>query len=279
MEIKFRPLRADEIECRISQCSDKFLTLLLYKDARADMRLLDETVGPENWQRSHEVINGNLFCNVGIWFDRRGEGFGEWVWKQDVGTESNTEKEKGQASDSFKRACTNWGIGRELYTAPDIRLWADKGLYKPTVRNGKPTTYDRFKVSKIGYTDGNITTLQIKNASSGKVVFNYSAEIGSDEQMASAEEVANAINNQNTAKPAERTKEPSINDKITAPMVKTLRKMAGDHKMPEAVITERYRVKFIEDLTFANWRDWAKTGEEVLKHWDETHKAETDDNR
>lgn len=103
--------------------------------------------------------------------------------------------------------------------------------------------------------------------------------IGSDEQMASAEETANAINNKNTAKPAERTKEPSINDKITAPMVKTLRKMAGDHKMPEAVITERYRVKSIEDLTFANWRNWAKTGEEVLKHWDETHKAETDDNR
>lgn len=109
---KFRALEANEIDCRVSTCSEKGVSLLLYKDARCDMRILDEAVGPECWQRSHEVINGNLFCNVGIKVD------GEWIWKQDVGTESYTEKEKGQASDSFKRACFNWGIGRELYTAP-----------------------------------------------------------------------------------------------------------------------------------------------------------------
>lgn len=102
--MNFRLLRADEIDCRISTVSEKGLSLLLYKDARVDMTILDETVGPENWQRSHELINGNLFCNVGI------KCGNEWVWKQDVGTESYTEKEKGQASDSFKRACFNWGI-------------------------------------------------------------------------------------------------------------------------------------------------------------------------
>ena len=107
--MEFRLLRADEIDCKIKTCSSWGVMLLLYKDARCDMNILDETVGAMNWQRAHEVINGNLFCNVGIWKDRT-EGFGEWVWKQDVGVESNTEKEKGEASDSFKRACFNWGI-------------------------------------------------------------------------------------------------------------------------------------------------------------------------
>ena len=106
--MQFRLLRADEIDARISVVKENGLSLLLYKDARCDMNILDETVGNENWQRKHEVVNGNLFCNVGIWIDRNGQG--DWVWKQDVGVESYTEKEKGQASDSFKRACFNWGM-------------------------------------------------------------------------------------------------------------------------------------------------------------------------
>lgn len=118
MKRMFRLLKADEIECRVSTINEKGLTLLLYKDARVDQNILDETVGPERWQRTHTVINDNLFCSVGIRFDSDNQH--EWVWKQDVGVESNTEKEKGQASDAFKRACFNWGIGRELYTAPFI---------------------------------------------------------------------------------------------------------------------------------------------------------------
>lgn len=102
--MQFRKLTKDEIDCRISTVSAKGLSLLLYKDARVDMRVLDETVGAENWQRKHELINGNLFCSIGI---KCGT---EWVWKQDVGVESYTEKEKGQASDSFKRAGFNWGM-------------------------------------------------------------------------------------------------------------------------------------------------------------------------
>lgn len=96
-------------------------SLLLYKDARVDMRMLDEVYGPNNWQRSHELINGNLFCTISVWDADKGV----WVNKQDVGTESNTEKEKGQASDAFKRAAFNWGIGRELYTAPFIWITLD----------------------------------------------------------------------------------------------------------------------------------------------------------
>ena len=114
--LEFRLLKADEIDCRVGSVTDKGVSLLLYKDARVDIRLLDEVVGTMNWKREHEIINGNLYCTVSIY----NEATQQWVSKQDVGVESNTEKEKGQASDAFKRACFNWGIGRELYTSPFV---------------------------------------------------------------------------------------------------------------------------------------------------------------
>ena len=95
--MEIRNLRADEVEVRVSTINEKGCSLLLYKDARCDMNILDETFGVMNWQRKHELINGNLFCSVGI----RNTETGEWVWKQDVGVESYTEKEKGEASDSL----------------------------------------------------------------------------------------------------------------------------------------------------------------------------------
>lgn len=156
--LKFRKLYASEIDCRVSTVTQKGCSILLYKDARVDQRLLDETVGPYNWQRNHEVINGNLFCNVGVYVERA-DGYGEWVWKQDVGKESYTEKEKGQASDAFKRACFNWGIGRELYTAPFIWIGADDVNIQ--MKNGKPTTYDRFRLEAIGYVGDSISYLKI----------------------------------------------------------------------------------------------------------------------
>lgn len=106
MDINFRSLTAEEVEARVSAVSEKGISLLLYKDARCDMRVLDETVGPECWQREHYECKGNLFCRVGIKLPE----WSEWVWKADCGTESYTEKEKGEASDSFKRACFNWGV-------------------------------------------------------------------------------------------------------------------------------------------------------------------------
>ena len=102
---QIRTLLASEIECRVGTMKQNGCSLLLYKDARVDMRMLDEVYGPNNWQRSHELINGNLFCTISVWDTDKGV----WVNKQDVGTESNTEKEKGQASDAFKRAAFNWG--------------------------------------------------------------------------------------------------------------------------------------------------------------------------
>lgn len=114
--MNIRTLKADEIECRVQQIYEKGCILLLYKDARCDMKILDETFGVTGWQRRHELINNNLFCTVDIWDKEKNI----WISKQDVGIESYTQKEKGQASDSFKRACFNLGIGRELYTSPFI---------------------------------------------------------------------------------------------------------------------------------------------------------------
>ena len=115
---RFRTLKADEVDARVGTCNQNGFSLLLYKDARCDQNILDEAVGPENWQRRHYEVKGNMFCSVGIYDDAKKD----WIWKDDCGTESNTEKEKGEASDSFKRACFNWGIGRELYTSPFIYI-------------------------------------------------------------------------------------------------------------------------------------------------------------
>ena len=154
--LKFRKLRADEVECRISAVKGNGISLLLYKDARCDMNILDEVVGPMNWQRSHSRDNAN--CTVSIWDDDRKI----WVSKEDTGTESNTEAEKGLASDSFKRACVNWGIGRELYTAPFI--WIPKDKCNIQVMGGKPRCFDKFKVVKLTYNaNGDIENLAIAN--------------------------------------------------------------------------------------------------------------------
>lgn len=142
---KIRLLKADEIECRVSTVSEKGVSLLLYKDARVDQKILDETFTPFGWRRTHQSIDGNLYCTVEV-YDREKQ---EWVAKQDVGTTSYTEKEKGQASDSFKRACFNWGIGRELYTAPFI--WIPAGKVPVIQKGDRYTTYDRFTVRHIAY--------------------------------------------------------------------------------------------------------------------------------
>jgi hypothetical protein len=166
----FRPLREDEIECRVAQISEKGLFLLLYKDARCDMNILDETVGEYGWKREHTRDNKN--CIVSIWDDKKQQ----WISKEDTGTESNTEAEKGLASDSFKRACFNWGIGRALYSAPKIWIPAEKCSIK-TGRNGKPACYDKFSVAKLTYSaNGDIENLAIKNDTKGIIAFIYQSK-------------------------------------------------------------------------------------------------------
>lgn len=164
MKIEFRTLHADEIECRVAQNGTNWAMLLLYKDARVDQRLLDEVVGPLNWKRSHQLIGNNLYCTVSI-FDEEKK---QWVDKQDVGTESYTEKEKGQASDSFKRACFNFGIGRELYTAPKVFVSLTNNDF-----NSKQKIKTQFKVASIGYDDNrNINKLTIVD-DNGEVRFDW----------------------------------------------------------------------------------------------------------
>ena len=162
---QIRLLKAEEIECRVGMISEKGLSLLLYKDARVDMKILDEVYGSSNWQRKHEVIGGNLYCTVSIWDEKKQQ----WIAKMDVGTKSNTEKEKGEASDSFKRACFSIGIGRELYTAPFIWISAEKiDIHKKADRY---VTYDKFKVSSLSYNENReIKDISIVNQN-GKIVY------------------------------------------------------------------------------------------------------------
>ena len=117
---KIRLLTASEISVKPKQLFNNSngvsAMVLLYKDSRCDMAILDETFGADKWKREHRIIGTSLFCTVSVW----NETISQWVSKEDVGTESDLEKKKGEASDAFKRACTNWGIGRELYTSPRI---------------------------------------------------------------------------------------------------------------------------------------------------------------
>jgi hypothetical protein len=167
---KFRDLKVDEVELRINRINEYGCSLLLYKDARCDMSILDETVGPMNWKREHTRNNAN--CIVSIWDEEKKQ----WISKEDTGKESYAEKEKGQASDSFKRACVNWGIGRELYTAPDIWIQAGNVILKDD-KNGKKTTYDKFSVVEFEVEDKKIVKLAIRNDTLKKIVYTMDSKV------------------------------------------------------------------------------------------------------
>lgn len=169
--MEFRDLKADEIDCRIATITEKGVSLLLYKDSRVDMNILDETVGNLNWTRSHCRENAN--CIVSIWDDEKNQ----WVSKEDTGTESFTEAEKGLASDSFKRACFNWGIGRELYTAPFIWIKAGdcKIVEDKRAKNGI-TCRDRFTVTDVEIQNKKIVKLEIRNDSTSQRCFVWASK-------------------------------------------------------------------------------------------------------
>ena len=159
-----RDLKASEIDVRVQSQKQSGLILLLYKNARVDMDILDQEYGKFGWQRKHEFKDGRLYCTVSVWDKEKGQ----WISREDVGTESNTEAEKGQASDSFKRACVNFGSGRELYTSPFI--WVKAGDYNVDDKN---KCKDTFSVSNIIIEDKVIVGLEIKNDSTDKVVFTF----------------------------------------------------------------------------------------------------------
>lgn len=173
--MEFRSLRPDEIECRVQSVKQNGCSILLFKDARCDMRILDETVGPENWQKEFYECKGTLFCRVGIRVRREFvttvAPYDEWVWKSDAGEPSNTSAKKGEASDSFKRACFNFGIGRELYSAPFI--WLPESACRIQNARGKHVCYDRFSVADMSVRDGKISYLKIVNDSTHRVCYEW----------------------------------------------------------------------------------------------------------
>ena len=180
----FKPLEAKDIECRVAQVDQKGnVTLLLYKTARVDANVLDEVVGQFGWQCEFKEVNGVVYCGIGIQSET-----GEWMWKWDAGSESNVEKEKGQASDAFKRAGFKWGIGRELYTAPRIRVKPDKS----GAENGK--CFTPFELETIEYEDGEITKLVIKHAWNDEILF----------QWFKSQPVSTAKDNFNAVRPASK---------------------------------------------------------------------------
>ncbi|MBQ8806162.1 MAG: hypothetical protein IJZ68_06720 [Bacteroidaceae bacterium] len=165
----FPLLRAEEIEVRVGQIYDNYLTLLLYKNARCDQDRLDAKYGPLGWQTSYQILDGQLFCTVSV----RNPDTGEWISKTDVGTPSNTEAEKGRVSDAFKRSCVCWGSGRELYSAPEIKVYADKTQIKKN-QKGKLACYDKFAVKSIAYDkQRRISKLEIYGAHARGIVFRF----------------------------------------------------------------------------------------------------------
>lgn len=176
MEYMFRNLRADEIECKIATVNGKGVSLLLYKTARTDMQILDETVGAFNWQCGYHEVKGNMYCEISIYDKEKNQ----WITKEDCGVESAFgDKEKGEASDAFKRAGFKWGIGIELYTSPFIWINSENCNLKETNKKdayGNPiyTCRDKFIVEKIEIIDKEITGLSIINTNlNNKRVFVY----------------------------------------------------------------------------------------------------------
>lgn len=240
----FRLLKSDEIDVRVSTINEKGCSLLLFKDARVDQNILDETVGPMNWQREHCRENAN--CIVSIWDDEKKQ----WIRKEDTGTESNTEAEKGLASDSFKRACFNWGIGRELYTAPFV--WVPAGNYAAFQDKGKWKTYDKFTVTSIGYDeDGNINQLTIINAKTKKTVFEY----GRSEARRQPETKKATNHAPEPEKPASGAQAADWKEMIGEAHWNALKAACKDAGMDPTELLERYQVGKPSEISLKMFKD------------------------
>lgn len=205
---EIRLLNADEIECRVGQtgiikgkngADDKaWCSILLYKDARCDQRIMDEVFGIFGWQKKYEVINGGLFCTVSI----KDPKTGQWVEKQDIGTESNTEAKKGEASDAFKRACFCIGVGRELYTAPKIFVTLNSGEWDEVQGKAKLKAKTIFVVTEIGYDEKrNINKLTIVDKD-GKVRYQSGDAKGQSKRKSDDEEDEFSMNMKAYIEPA-----------------------------------------------------------------------------
>lgn len=228
MNSPIRKLYASEIECRVAQCGKNkngaWCSILLYKDARVDMRILDEVYGSNNWQREHKLIGDRLYCTISIWDEQKKQ----WIKKEDVGTESYTEKEKGQASDSFKRAGFNIGIGRELYTAPKIFIKLEPGEFSE--KGDKVYPNISLDVKEIQYDDsGAISHLLLVDNKTGAVKYSF----GNAVKKASASPALSAPKSEKEMMHQGHPKWQAMLDSILAGKT-TLEKVKAKYSFPDA---------------------------------------------
>ena len=254
---EIRLLSKEDIEVRVAQTlagNNKVrVNLLLYKNARVDMKIMDELFTPMGWKRTHKLIGDRLYCCVEVYNPETKE----WICKEDVGVESNTEAEKGQASDSFKRACVNWGIGRELYTAPKISIELNENEYTKD-QNSRIKVWAYFSVKSIGYDPKTrtITSLEIQDKY-GNVRFSMNGSV-----QQSQSEPSQAVKARRAAKansPAPAAYQPMPEEmywKIVAAYAQgKLTKTGGDYRMTWIETTHAGAgeiLKFDDDVE--NWR-------------------------
>lgn len=236
---EIRLLKPKEISIRVERINKKNVSFLLYKDARVDMDILDETFGPMNWKREHSRDNAN--CVVSIWDDVKSQ----WIPKEDVGMPSFADADKGLASDSFKRACVNVGIGRELYTAPSIMI-ARTSLDIRENYKGKETCYSDLYVNKIAYDkDRTIVALQIKNRDTDEVVFNRRLKNAVIDSVFDIDEdvmVAEKPTKDNGGSTAEKGITEEQSEQIVA--------LAKELAVPKPKFLKQFEVSAMKDLTY-----------------------------
>ena len=230
--MNIRTLRADEIECRVQQVKSNGCVLLLYKDARCDMRILDEVFGVLGWEREHQVIDGNLYCTVRVW----DESHNRWVSKQDVGTESMTEKQKGQASDSFKRACFNLGIGRELYSAPFIWINLSPDEVKQDGNRYKLNFNVEFHVKEIAYSENREINKLVIADKQGNTRFSLGTNSNSQDSLNIENRWTNNTNQGNT------------NRKLTDKQISRLYAIAYSRGIDKDTVKKHVFKKFTKDV-------------------------------
>lgn len=219
-----RDLTENEIECKVANISQNGLSLLLYKTARTDMAILDEVFGQMNWQCKYEEVKGNMYCTISVYDNEKKQ----WIEKQDCGVESAFgDKEKGEASDAFKRAGFKWGIGVELYTSPFI--WVDSSNCNIKLKEGTNNKFvcmDKFEVKKIKIENKEIVELSIYNNKTKQICYEFNK------------------NNQNINK-IETPQKTKIETKATAKQIELIKNM----KFDENKICLHYNISNLEDLT------------------------------
>jgi len=195
------PLKIEEVDFRVQSINTGgYATIIPYKDARVDMNRLDDVCGT-NWQDKYELIDGQLFCSIGIKIEN------EWIWRQDVGVESNTEKQKGRASDAFKRAGFRWGIGRELYEYPLIQVKLNPDEFDVKEYQGKKKARATWKLKikewkwSVEFKGGKVLKL-VGTDQNGKLRYDSSSKTNGSANQQTAQRPTNGTSNQNAAKPS-----------------------------------------------------------------------------